>query len=230
MKVRDIYNTLRASLSHDYMLTNTYIFRWESDFFAISKGGLVHEIEVKMSRGDFRADFKKIKKHQELQLALDGKKKFTVRKYLKYEFTYGTQVIKRIGHTSDFKAKQTERYSSLKELNTSIDFKPIFTPNRFYYACPKDLIKKSEIPKYAGLYYIDDSQNLKMIKQAPILHRTKHDFKAILLHKFYNLSLNQGETIRGLEFEVDRLRRFEGDIMGMAKEMEMQTEIVFDEL
>lgn len=230
MKVKDIYNTLRASLSHEYMLTNTYIFRWESDFFAISKGGLVHEIEVKMSRGDFRADFKKIKKHQEIQLASEGKKIFTTRKYLKYEFTNGTDKRKRIGHTSDFKVKRTDWYSSVNELNTSIDFKPIFTPNRFYYACPKDLIKKSEVPKYAGLYYIDDNQNLKMIKQAPILHRVKHDFKAILLHKFYNLSLNQGVTIRGLEFEVERLRRFEGDIMGMAKDLEMQTEINFKEL
>jgi hypothetical protein len=54
--------------NYDYKLYNTYIFEWESDFFAISKSGYSIEVEIKISRSDFKNDFTKttranIKKH-----------------------------------------------------------------------------------------------------------------------------------------------------------------------
>ena len=42
------------------------MFNWESDFFAQSKGGYYVECEIKISRGDFFADFKK-EKHRLFQ-------------------------------------------------------------------------------------------------------------------------------------------------------------------
>lgn len=45
--------------NYKYKLTNSFVFNWESDFFAISKSGYVVEVEIKISKSDFMADFKK---------------------------------------------------------------------------------------------------------------------------------------------------------------------------
>lgn len=42
-----------------YLLNNLYVFSWESDYLAMTKSGYWYEIEVKISRADFKADFKK---------------------------------------------------------------------------------------------------------------------------------------------------------------------------
>ena len=212
------------------MLENTYIFRWESDFFAISKSGLVHEIEVKISRSDFKADFKKVKKHQELEMAQSGMKMFTVRHRLEYE--YQAESIRgtfaRKNSTKDFEVPGI--YKGVKLFQSVISFQNVFTPNRFYYACPEGLIEKSEVPKYAGLYYIDKWGGLKMVKQAPILHRRKFNYEPILLKKFYYLSLNQRININALRYENEKLREFEGDIVGMNENFPLQVEINFKDL
>lgn len=49
-----------------YLLNNLYVFSWESDYLALTKSGYWYEIEVKISRADFKADFKKEKKHKYL--------------------------------------------------------------------------------------------------------------------------------------------------------------------
>ena len=47
-----------------YEMTNLYVFDWESDYLALTKSGLFHEVEIKISRADFQNDFKhKEKKH-----------------------------------------------------------------------------------------------------------------------------------------------------------------------
>jgi len=58
-------------LTSDYKLFNTFIFGFESDFFCISKSGYVIECEIKISKSDFKADFRKNKygkvRHEILQ-------------------------------------------------------------------------------------------------------------------------------------------------------------------
>lgn len=49
-----------------YLINNLYVFSWESDYLALTKSGYWYEIEVKISRADFKADFKKISKHEKL--------------------------------------------------------------------------------------------------------------------------------------------------------------------
>lgn len=50
--------------NYQYRLFNSYIFHWESDFFAMSKQtNYCIEIEIKMSRQDFKADFTKTLKY-----------------------------------------------------------------------------------------------------------------------------------------------------------------------
>jgi len=47
----------------DYKLTNVFIYDWESDFFCVTKSGYTIEVEVKISRADFKADAQKTQKH-----------------------------------------------------------------------------------------------------------------------------------------------------------------------
>lgn len=44
-----------------FMTPNTTLFGWESDMIATTKAGLLIEYEIKISRGDFRADLKKFR-------------------------------------------------------------------------------------------------------------------------------------------------------------------------
>lgn len=59
-------------INYRYKLHNSFVFKWESDFLAISKSGYVAEVEIKISKSDFNNDAKKvlayskIKKHDYL--------------------------------------------------------------------------------------------------------------------------------------------------------------------
>ena len=46
--------------AYEYHLAGVYIYSWESDFFCISTSGYTYETEIKVSRSDFKADFKKL--------------------------------------------------------------------------------------------------------------------------------------------------------------------------
>ena len=111
----------------------------EADILGISKAGMMYEFEIKVSRSDFFADFKK-KQHKH--------RLFSERRAV---HTYN--IWKR--------GKQTDATYDL-----------IVLPNRFYYACPEGLIKKEELPEYAGLVYITENEYIE-IKPAPILHHHK---------------------------------------------------------
>jgi hypothetical protein len=78
MNSTDIKHSLTNLFSnYEYKLYNTYIFGTESDFFAISKSGYCIEVEIKISKADFKNDFKKttfksinftrVNKHEYLQ-------------------------------------------------------------------------------------------------------------------------------------------------------------------
>lgn len=52
-----------------YVMNNLYVFNqgWESDYLAFTKSDYIYEIEVKISRSDFKNDKKKVRKHQILE-------------------------------------------------------------------------------------------------------------------------------------------------------------------
>jgi hypothetical protein len=77
----------------------------------------------------------------------------------------------------------------------------IVIPNRFYYVCPEGLIKKEEVPEYAGLIYINDKYT--EIKPAPILHHHKAN-EAI--YKNVAIILSQ-RCIWGCAYRVHKLRQ-----------------------
>lgn len=62
----------RHFMNYEYKLFNTFLFDWECDFFCVSKNGYQNEIEIKVTRSDFFADFKK-KKHKIFVHRLAGK-------------------------------------------------------------------------------------------------------------------------------------------------------------
>lgn len=62
-----IINRLYLYLCNRYfpITSNSYIYNWESDLLAVNKDSqYITEYEVKISRGDFKADFNKFDKHK----------------------------------------------------------------------------------------------------------------------------------------------------------------------
>jgi hypothetical protein len=213
MQVSEIQSELHSYfLSHKYQLCNSYVFNWECDFFSISNSGYAYEIEIKVSRSDFFADFKK-EKHVLFQKQLQGVAGYWsnegkswqgsnigIVRYKKLEggYRYGKKKDDIPGVVYDhnkqlYITNQWQHYDlhehimHLQAQATSIryiDLTKINFPNRFYYCCPKDLIKVSEIPKYAGLYHVNNS-GIEIIKHAPLLTKRIMDLKSVLLDKFY---------------------------------------------
>lgn len=56
-----VYNYLhsRHDFSEEVVLTNYFHADWEADILIIDRAGLSHEIEIKLSKADFKNDFKK---------------------------------------------------------------------------------------------------------------------------------------------------------------------------
>jgi hypothetical protein len=61
---KDIVRSLQLKfISHKYQINNAFIYDWESDFFSISELDYVYEVEIKVTKGDFKDDFNKVAKH-----------------------------------------------------------------------------------------------------------------------------------------------------------------------
>lgn len=79
---------------------------------------------------------------------------------------------------ADFKADKKKRAWSSKgkgskaqALKNPVKYNP--GPSYFWYAVPKGLIKKSEVPSHAGLIYVGKKGKIEIIKKAPKLHSLK---------------------------------------------------------
>ena len=58
-----------AESTKKYVIENLYVFSWESDKLIETRSGLIYEFEIKVSKADFKNDFKKKDKH----VILEGK-------------------------------------------------------------------------------------------------------------------------------------------------------------
>lgn len=163
-----------AESTKKYVLENLYVFSWESDKLIETRSGLIYEFEIKVSKADFKNDFKKKNKH----VILEGKETH-------------------IPTFDGLEPKYKERY----EKNYLVShFKK---PNYFYYAVPEGMIDKEDVPEYAGLIYVipDDGEfkfnYLKLVKMAPKLHDTKYtDDDLNLGEKFYYNMLSWKDKFR----------------------------------
>lgn len=166
--VSEIQDALATRFSsHRYLLLNSYIYAWESDYWSKAPSGLIYEVEIKLTKSDYRADFLKINKHNYLQRC-----------------SQQDLVVERNGMSYDYvNGKRVERasqigYRKVKEI----------TPNRFYYCCPEGLIKQKDLPAYAGLIWYDQKrQAADVILEAPLLHKERNFSKLVptLVDKFY---------------------------------------------
>lgn len=71
--IKQIYYWLHRNYSP--IAPNCYLFEWESDLIAISNSQLVTEFEIKISKSDFKADFRKTNKHKSLETNFKSKVK-----------------------------------------------------------------------------------------------------------------------------------------------------------
>lgn len=212
--INDIYRELyRHFHTHEYKLQNSFVYEWESDFFAQSKSGYFIEVEVKISRGDFFRDFDK-PKHRLFKDVKAGRSHHVYGSSTRHHIGYyecGKLVTQwgeyAGGHSflplwqmgvhngktgqwvNDYGRCYIKKYLAPLYVDaTHINIKPVADikcPNQIYYACPEGLIKPEEVPDYAGLLYM--SHYITVIKKAPYIHKRKQNLDHVLLRKFYNL-------------------------------------------
>jgi len=212
MTEKDLQRAVRQMFhNHQYVLVNSFVFNWESDFFSITKNGTVYEVEMKISRADFREDFKKDKhllfkdqlaKKSHHIYRKDGRgvwdKARVIAQYidpgLEWDYPKGYHKCRWNDYVSGYGGYRF--YPRVKDILapcTAIEIKPmdsILCPNRFYYACPPGIIPVEELPPYAGLIHVENDSGI-MVKQAPFMHKRpmlREKLAMILLDKFWYLS------------------------------------------
>lgn len=116
--------------AYDILIPNFYYGNYEMDLFKLSHpANYITEYEIKISKSDFKADFKKGKeyiRHPELN-------------HTKHDLM------------ASGKCKQ----------------------NKFFFVVPEGLIKKEDVPPYAGLMYHKKSGFIEIVKPAPFIHKIK---------------------------------------------------------
>lgn len=172
--------------NHDYHLLNKYIFRydWESDYFSVTSSGYCYEVEIKLSKSDFKADFSKFKHKifsniEKKLMVVKGREMKTYDKALKMDVMVSTIDIRNVCS--------------------------YLMPNKFYFCCPDGLISVEDVPEYAGLIYVKEAnwQNINIVKEAKFLHKAKLKLKELLFDKFYYESIRLNRENERLKYELD---------------------------
>ena len=165
--------------SYKYKADGLYVFSWESDKLIWTKSGYIYEFEIKISRSDFKNDFKhKKEKHIVLASTIDRDKAKEI------QMSLFEQKEQENRHWS--REMLERRYGDIDAMA-----KGKRMPNYFYYAVPTGMLEPDEVPPYAGLIYIDSEyryvkQSYRIVKEAPQLHKTKYtDAELNLGEKFY---------------------------------------------
>ena len=183
MTEKDITDALHRNYNGNsrYRIANAYIFKreWESDFFVQKQNGYCYEFEVKISRGDFFADRKKVDKHMILEHG----------KFIKQGSVWNP------AHTNN-----NDRW-----IKTEKEQEHTLRPNKFYYVVPIGMITVDELPTYAGLMSYDNG-SINNVKEAPFIHKNKLDLSSILVDKFQAYWLNEKHKNRLLLNEIETLK------------------------
>lgn len=198
MDALKVYKAVRKFVhNHDHRLENVFVHRWEADSFSVTSSAYAYEIEVKVSRSDFQADFKKPKHH----LFKSFKKGYGILAGDAGWIENNEWNCKHEGLHPDL-AGYRVYWTNIMALKLDGST----CPNKFFYAVPVGLIEAHEIPEYAGLIYVMDNGEPRVIKKAPWLHREPIDVKKMLFDKYYYLSIEQMNRIRALEWQVEDLK------------------------
>ena len=235
MNESDVQQEIKKKfINHKYSLLNTWVFGegWESDYFSITDFGYSYEVEVKISRSDFFVDFKK-PKHKLFEKIFTGATHYyknqgkgwkgeliclsKVDKYVRTNRISGrrnwsddSEVLEHWDMLNNYKDWRLDSY--IEEVHAPctaiiyVDLTKQLCPNRFYYAVPDGLIKKEEVPDYAGLIYVSDGKAVT-IKEAPFLHKRICDLTHTLLEKFYYQAIKLKNRERDLKYRIKSLEK-----------------------
>lgn len=171
-------NNFMSPNSIKFLAENLYIYGWESDLWLMTKSDVTYEFEIKISKADFKNDFKhKTKKHQLFEEKYKNKEIYTpgyyelLDRYKKRNINEDIYLF--------------EKY--VEEHPSQFKYDEIMLPTYFYYAVPEDMIKEDDVPEYAGLIYMLNYYPYhKIIKQAPKLTNKKNTIEGLnLTEKFY---------------------------------------------
>ena len=213
MNMFDIHTAISTRFSqHKYRLFNSYVFMWESDYFSVTQDEkFIYEVEVKLSLSDFFADFKKNEKHRYLSEAMRNNKTMTLHTSTITEHTNGAKV----------------EYSPLHFRNPQE-----YTPNRFYYCCPDGMIKKEELPEYAGLLYLNETgTSARQVKTAPIIHKNKNvpKYTKTLVDKFYFQYQNMRQEYQIAKYNIKELNSLRDENHNLRNKLYIKENVGFIE-
>ena len=126
-----------------YNMDGLYVFDWESDKLLETKSGYIYEFEVKISRADFKNDFKH-KKDKHIILA--GEERYGD-KYLPKYYEFLEENRKR-GNWCE------QNFLKSAANNPRYLVGGHKRPNYFYYTVPTDLIEVEEVPEYVQVSFM----------------------------------------------------------------------------
>lgn len=197
-----------AQNSVRYFMDNLYVFSWESDKLIETKTGYIYEFEIKISKADFKNDFKnKVDKHVILGWKKDSGQVYLPSFLKKCEemeerAKNSPRSIYTIGYRQD-----NEKYFRIERYKR---------PNKFYYAVPEGLIEPEEVPAYAGLIWVTNKGGLIEKKKAPYIHKDKYNDAELKLgekfyyhmvdwkHAFWRERRAHNRVVEKIKMEVDR--------------------------
>jgi hypothetical protein len=167
----------------EYALQNVFIWDWESDYFCITTSGYTIEVEIKISKSDFKADSKKKQKH------------FILQNSLKEVVTMPGETFGNLSQVYFIKPKTPNKfYYCCPEGMIEVDEVPEYAGLLYYRQVPDN---KNE--------HTYDS--IIQVKPAKFLHKNKPDISKLLLNKYYYLYLDLRAEYSNLKRLCDNLQQ-----------------------
>lgn len=92
----------------------------------------------------------------------------------KSDYIYEWEIkISRSDFKKDFQKPKHTMITEGKFIKESKKGTQYLVPNYFYFVMTENLIPVEDIPEYAGLIWVTESQQFVMVKKAPMIHKTK---------------------------------------------------------
>ena len=204
-KIRDILKMYFMSPNtKKYEITNLYVYGWESDYLAVTKSMLAYEVEIKISRPDFKNDFKN--KRDKHLLFEDGSmigrfpKGSSMPNYFYYAVPDGLIGVDEVPDYAGLLYVQPWGITFVKQPKKLTDEK--FDPVKLYLADKFYYNMLSWQRKYEEL--TDSANTIKDLKhQIKGFHELFNDYEEMIGNKDWEISELQ-DRIKELENEIKR--------------------------
>lgn len=187
-----------------YEITNLYVYGWESDYLVITRSNVVYEIEIKISKSDFKNDFKhKEDKH----LLFEGgnrlgkfSKKGGMPNYFYYAVPNGLIAPEEVPEYAGLIYLQPWGATIVKEgkklTDEKFDSDKMRLTDKFYYNMLSWQRKYEEV--------IDSANEIKDLKrQLKGINKTFNDYEELIGNKEWEIS-DLKDEIKRLKYEIER--------------------------